>query len=126
MEDTWEFLYDIKVQSTFTKNQPRQFSIFEFQTEFCFWKQLKTLFKNYSQKLFFDNYFKKCCQTSLRSSKYRFKKQRNHKYDKEIEEWIQTLLKPWRASITKVEYRENGKSVICKKITKQNVVAWLK
>ena len=36
MEDTWEFLYDIKVQSTFTKNQPRQFSIFEFQTEFCF------------------------------------------------------------------------------------------
>lgn len=32
---------------------------------------------------------------------------------------IQTLLKPWRDSITKVEYRENGKSVTCINIPKQ-------
>lgn len=36
-------------------------------------------------------------------------------------EKIQTLLKPWRDSITKVEYRENGKSVTCINIPKQTI-----
>lgn len=37
----------------------------------------------------------------------------NNKKKKKNKERGQTLLKPWRASITKVEYSENGKSVIC-------------
>lgn len=36
-----------------------------------------------------------------------------HKSEKKIQVKIRTLLKPWRASITKVEYREKGKSVSC-------------
>lgn len=36
-----------------------------------------------------------------------------HKSEKKIQVKTRTLLKPWRASITKVEYREKGKSVSC-------------
>lgn len=47
-------------------SQDNCFSELSSQTEFCLWKEQKTIFMRSFQKLIFENCFKKYCQTDLK------------------------------------------------------------